>query len=204
MSATNDTGGSDGLGDELFQIRQNTLEEGRARGKITAVDSTDETITVHYTVLTTGEELENSYAKPQTWTSADPFVRLVEWCGYNSASAMQLEGERIPLRQDPDSDDWEIDIDRMPGEAILDRADYYHGLVVGALSMVVVGVAAWVPAAIGVSSPVGPPWILQAGFAVGALVVILPQIRAEPTDNRRTLSHDELDVSNPPEVLFDD
>lgn len=185
------------LGDELFQIRNHTLDDDRVRGPITAVEPAEGIIEVHYEVLTTREETSTEYPRPKTWSTSNHFVRLVEFCGYNSASAMQLEGEIVPLRNvsdDTDADAWEIDIDRMPGEGLLDRADYYNGALTGAIATAFVAGATLAPSMFGVAIPWLPVWMTQAAVGICALFVGLKFVYVPPPDDRRTLSPGEMEV----------
>ncbi|WP_435551967.1 hypothetical protein [Natrinema sp. CGMCC1.2065] len=199
MSAVQQTDGDQGdLGDELFQIRHHTLDRDRVRGEITTVEDGDGTIVVNFEVLTTGQESSAEFAKPKTWSPTYGFVRLVEWCGYSSASAMQLEGEEIPLRYDGDEDDWraanwEIDIERMPGEGLMDRADYYNGAIKGTLAGLFVAGAFVTPALLPWTLPLAGMGI-QVGAASVAALIAVRWIHEPPDDDRRATTYEEIGV----------
>jgi hypothetical protein len=113
------------LGTELLRVQNHTLEDGRVRGEVVEIDDSGDMIDLEIRVLSTRETFTTSFDKPRTWTRKNRFVRLVEYCGYNSASALQIEGDKIPLTED--GDDWVIDFERLPGDGVIEQSDYYYG-----------------------------------------------------------------------------
>lgn len=119
------------LGDQMFKVERNTLEDGQVRGRIINVGDAGETIAVRYMVLTTRETHTVRFDKPSAWTRSNRFVRLVEWCGYNSASSLQIVDEEVPLREVDDG--WKLDFERLPGQGVIDQIEFYTGVVKGVL-----------------------------------------------------------------------
>ena len=113
------------LGDELFQVDRHTLDSGGVRGQIQSVERADDELLVTVVALTTEETVTVPFDFPQEWTDNHRFVRLVEYCGYSSASVEQLPGSEVPLEQR--DGEWGLDFKGITGAHIFDDIEYYYG-----------------------------------------------------------------------------
>lgn len=189
------------LGTQLLKVETHTLDDGRVRGRIVGLDDGEDSIDVSVMVLTTRETITESFEKPRSWSRSNEFVRLVEWCGYNSANAMEILDCEVPLA-DEDGDGWEIDIERMPGEGFFEQWDYYRGVGRGAI-----GALASAAGLIGLGGLTGD-LVIRVGFptitsAVGyllvvaiVLVMLISWWHSPLQDDRETVSFDDIQSSD--------
>lgn len=193
-SAQTETAEQPDLGSQMYKRDQHTLDDNRVRGQISSVERNEELIEVTVEVLTTGETLTTFFEMPPTWSRTHEFVRLVEWCGYNSASSEQIVGEEVPLRNA--DGDWELDISRLPGEGILENPDYYRGVLRGGFfTLVYFGGLAWSALQLGYPAAASN-MAANIGFALGAIfwlaIILHFFILLRPDDDREQLSWSEV------------
>lgn len=87
----------------LHRVAEHTIEEGVVEGVI--VDLEPETCVVTVKKLTDGEKFQEDLEVPDSWTTDNNFVHLVESHGYNASSVNLLEGESVAVNVEGDSDD---------------------------------------------------------------------------------------------------
>lgn len=184
---------SDDLGKELLTVEENTLEEGRVQGRIEEVESNEGSIDVTIKALTTRENFTVEFEKPTSWSRSYQFVRLVQWIGYNSASAAQIEGDYVPITEEDGV--WEIDTERFPGDNLIEREDYYWGAFKGVVSM---GILCSVLYFVLVEAQ--HPTFLSEFLGFGAILIVAATmakwIHVSVDDDKETISFAEMGRSD--------
>lgn len=200
MSTTTEADSAD-LGTELYQTDRHTLGDGRVRGRIQSVADDGDTITVEIMALTTRETFSERYDKPRSWSRSNEFVRLVEWCDYGPASAMQLEGCEVPIRDEEHG--YALDFEKLPGEGVVDNIDYYRGVWRGMSGILLFLAGIFIVARVTtpLAAPFSPGGIMAAvGFATVVIIglfFLVWYLIAPEGDDRDTLSFSEVQYEDP-------
>ncbi|MEY7848938.1 hypothetical protein AB7C87_06990 [Natrarchaeobius sp. A-rgal3] len=113
------------LEEELGRIDLETTPDGYVEGRISDLESIDESRVRLEVTLPHGEVLEFHLEKPIPWSTEFLLARIVEDVGYDATSISYVVGERIPLKRTDleedaaDAADWKTTTAHAVGEAIL-------------------------------------------------------------------------------------
>ncbi|TYT61932.1 hypothetical protein [Natrialba swarupiae] len=114
------------LEEELGRIDLETTPEGYVEGRVSALESLDETRVRLEVTLPHGEVLEFVLEKPIPWSEEFLLARIVEDVGYDATSISHIVGEGIPLvrtdagaNAEDDAPDWKTTTVHAVGDVIL-------------------------------------------------------------------------------------
>ncbi|MWV40336.1 hypothetical protein [Natrialba sp. INN-245] len=113
------------LEEELGRIDLETTPDGYVEGRVSALESVDETRVRLEVTLPHGERVEFLLEKPIPWSTEFLLARIVEDVGYDATSISHVVGERIPLKRIDleddvaDGHDWKTTTVHAVGEVLL-------------------------------------------------------------------------------------
>ena len=119
------------LEDELGRIDLLTTPEGYVEGRVTGLQSVDESTVRLEVTLPHDEVVEFSLEKPIPWSRAFLLARIVEDVGYDAASIGHLLGEpvyliRTDLEDDDESESWlQASVDAVWADALSSLGQYF-------------------------------------------------------------------------------
>jgi len=109
------------LADELLETQLQTTDDGHVRALVTDISQPAGADEITMTAEQPGGgTVEESFAKPDTWSDEFRFVEIVEQYGYDAGTLHHLEGERVVV--DPEDEDQPFVIEKTPREELLDTA----------------------------------------------------------------------------------